>query len=101
VAFQVQTKLLAVIVIVAFVAEPWHLLGLEPLLDYGPWKRRGDAFFNSLPSCLRFYGSIAHHLDPRFTVKAPPKVKEIKKATTILGDRAASPEIPEILFDLK
>ena len=33
----------------AFVAVSWRQLGL---------------------------GSIAHHLDPRFTVKAPPKVKE-------------------------
>jgi hypothetical protein len=34
--FRVQTKLVAIIVIAAFVAEPsWRLLGLGPLLDYG------------------------------------------------------------------
>jgi hypothetical protein len=37
-AFQVQTKLVAIIVIAAFVAEPWSLLGLGPLLDYGRRK---------------------------------------------------------------
>jgi hypothetical protein len=35
-SFQVQTKLVAIIVIAAFVAEPsWRLLGLGPLLDCG------------------------------------------------------------------
>ena len=61
VAFQIQTKLVVVVAVAAFVAELRRQLGL---------------------------GSITHHLDPRFTVEVPPKVKGIEKATT-------SPEIPE------
>jgi hypothetical protein len=82
--------------IALFVAEPWRdwrRLGLGPLWAYG---HGSDAFFHSLPSCLRFCGSIAHHLDPRFTVKAPLKIRGIEKATTIVESRAASSEIPEI-----
>jgi len=64
VAFQVQTMLVVIVIAPrAFVAEPWRLLGLGLLLDYGH-GRCDNAFFNSLPSCLRSYGAIAHHLDP-------------------------------------
>jgi hypothetical protein len=48
-AFQVQTKLVAIIVIAAFVAEPWALLGLGPLLDYG---HRNAAMMLSSTVCL-------------------------------------------------
>jgi hypothetical protein len=58
VAFQVQKKLVAVIVIAAFVAELWRLLGLGLVpLDYDQGNAAVTLSFNSLPWCsdLWFY----------------------------------------------
>lgn len=58
VAFQVQKMLVAVIVIAAFVAELWRLLGLGlVLLDYDHGNAAVTLSFNSLPWCsdLWFY----------------------------------------------
>jgi hypothetical protein len=54
-AFQVQTKLVAIIVIAAFVAEPWGLLGLGPLLDYG---HRNTVMTLSSTVCLHVSDSM-------------------------------------------
>jgi hypothetical protein len=54
-AFQVQTKLVAIIVIAAFVAEPRGLLGLGPLLDYG---HRNTAMTLSSTVCLHVSDSM-------------------------------------------
>jgi hypothetical protein len=102
VAFQVQTKLVGVIVIDAFVAEPWRSLGLGLLLDqYGHGNATvmvSTTFCLGVSDLWNFF--LPHCLDLRFTVKMLKRCRRSKEKESHNDhkeNRTASPETPDVV----